>query len=136
MTYQVPASKASIKQNQFEFKMPAGKVADVAAAKKADPALFEEFEAARKKWEAHVAQFEKADTRTYSIPKMQFLRPNLVDKIDPEAPKVDVVRDLLEHYHPGFWDRFDDMSQALGFFEAWQAASGTELGESSASTDS
>ena len=97
--FQVPASKASIKQNQFEFKLP-------------------------------------GDRKTYTIPKMQFLKPNLIDELDPEKPKTDVVKSILEHYHPGLWESFDELSQATAFFEAWAQSSGVDLGESSASTDS
>lgn len=97
--FQVPASKASIKQNQFEFKLP-------------------------------------GDRKTYTIPKMQYLKPSLVDKLDPETPKTDTVKTILDFYHPGLWDGFDELSQATAFFEAWAAASSVQLGESSASTDS
>lgn len=98
MTYEVPASKASIKQNRFEFKLP-------------------------------------GDRKNYSVPKLQYLKPDLIDDIE-NKPKTDTVKAILEHYHPGLWSKFDDLEQARAFFENWAKASGISLGESSASTDS
>lgn len=100
MPYQVPPSKASIKQNQFEFKLP-------------------------------------GDRKTYSIPKLQYLKPSLIDRFeDGSTPKTDLLRSIFDHYHPGLWESFDDLDQARGFFDAWGEASGITAGESSASTDS
>jgi hypothetical protein len=97
--YTVPASKASIKQNRFEFKVP-------------------------------------GDRKVYSVPKMKFLKPSLILDIDQEQKKSGVLRRLLEVYHPGLFDQFDDISQVEALYNAWGEASGIQVGESSGSTDS
>jgi hypothetical protein len=96
--FTVPASKASIKQNRFEFKMP-------------------------------------GDRSTYSVPKLQFVKPSLVLQLDGNK-KADIVRLLLDHYVPDLTEKFESIEQLVALYEAWAEASGITPGESSASTDS
>lgn len=98
MVFTVPASKASVKQNRFEFKMP-------------------------------------KDPKTYSVPKMQFIKPSLIEALEGEAKSIG-VRKLLDAYHPGLFEKFEEQEQATKFFEAWAAASGIKPGESSDSSAS
>jgi hypothetical protein len=97
--FEVPASRASVKQNQFEFKIP-------------------------------------GDRKTYSIPKLQFLRPALLRQMDSMKNQVDRVYALIENYHPGLVDKFDDMEQLTALYTAWSEGSGITVGESSASSTS
>jgi len=97
--FEVPASKASVKQNQFEFKIP-------------------------------------GDRKTYSIPKLQFLRPSLLREMDSMKNQVDRVYALIENYHPGLVDKFDDMEQLTALYVGWSEGSGITVGESSASSTS
>lgn len=133
--FEVPASKASIKQNLFEFKMPGATEPDPEAAKAADPELFEEYEAARKKWEAHQAKHTRL-VKTFTVPKLQFLRPALLRQMDSLTNQVDRVFALLENYQPALVDQFDDMEQLTALYKAWSEGSGITVGESSASSTS
>lgn len=96
--FQVPASKASIAQNRFTFKLP-GKA------------------------------------KVYSMPKLQFVKPSLIEELDG-GDKMKIVRGLLDAYAPGVYDAIDDATQLQALYEGWAAASGMQVGESSASTDS
>ncbi|MCJ1687786.1 hypothetical protein [Rathayibacter sp. VKM Ac-2927] len=96
--FTVPASKASIKQNRFEFKLP-------------------------------------GDDTTYSLPKLQFVKPKLVLQISGSS-KADVVRLLMDHYIPDAFEQIESLEQLTALYEAWADASGITPGESSASTDS
>lgn len=98
MVYEVPASKASIKQNRFEFKVP-------------------------------------GDKKTYSVPKLQFLKPSLVQDVEEDNP-IRAMRAILDYYTPGVYEKFEDGEQVAGLFNAWAEGSGVDLGESSASADS
>ena len=114
MVYQVPPSKASIKQNRFEFQAPGSKkVHSVPRVQYIRPAFLRQIEA-------------------------------LTDGIEPgKEPPPDVAMALyraqvalFEHYIPGFVDLFDDSEQIGELLAAWQAESSISLGESSASADS
>ena len=96
MAFQIPASKRSIKQNRFEFKV---------------------------------------GNKTHSIPLLKFLPvraaelfengknlAGLIAAADEDATR-EVIRDL-------------DGEQLEALIEAWQEASGVEVGESSASSES
>ena len=96
--YQVPASKASVKQNQFDFKLP-------------------------------------GDKKTYSVPKLQFIRPSLMRDMDAMGNKIDRVYALLENYHPQLVDKFDGLDQVEAFYTAWAEGSGIGVGESSDSSE-
>lgn len=96
MVFQVPASKASVKQNRFEFAL---------------------------------------DGTTYSVPKLKFLKPHLVAGLEGQT-KLGAMLQLLEEYHPGVSSKIEDAEQMTALYEAWAAASGVDLGESSASSDS
>lgn len=96
--YEVPASKASIEQNRFQFHLP-------------------------------------DDPTVYSLPKLQFIRPSLM-KAMGGADAERVVLGLIEEYEPSIGDKFESLDQLLALYEAWGAASGINLGESSGSGDS
>jgi hypothetical protein len=97
--YTVPPSKASIKQNRFEFMVP-------------------------------------GDDKVYEVPKMRYLKPALIADLDQQEKKYAVLRSLLEVYHPGLFDSFEDLDQVESLYNAWGEASGIQVGESSASTGS
>lgn len=123
MVFKVPASKASIKQNQFEFEL------EVPGSN------------------------GKKKSKRFTLPKMQYISSDLRERMqrtsiplkaaidagiepDPadavEASKIQ--RELFEKYAPGLYELVtDDQIQALQ--AAWQEASGITLGESSPSAD-
>ncbi len=123
MVFQVPASKASINQNRFEFEL------DIPAAN------------------------GKSKKRKFSLPKMQFVSSDVrhrmqrvgvkIDSLQKEGETVDpalqveaaeIQRELIEKYAPGLYELVtDDQLQAIQ--EAWQEASNIGLGESSPSAD-
>lgn len=115
MTFQVPASKASIKQNQFEFTLPGGEHYVV-------PKM----------------QFLNADIRQ----RMSRIGADLKAVIDEggkpsplqSAELQQVQRELLENYAPGLYALVSD-DQVQAIFSAWQEASNITAGESSASAD-
>lgn len=122
--FQVPASKASIDQNRFEFDMPDGK--------------------------------------TYSIPKLQFIKPSLMKQLNGKDAEM-LVLGLVDEYYPAvpaqaavehvpatettpavlaqpavegrpaLSDEFESLDQLLALYEAWAEASGITMGESSGS---
>lgn len=75
------------------------------------------------------------DDTVYSVPKLQFVRPALVTRIEGGS-KVDAVKAVTDEYVPGLFDRFEDAEQLAGFYNAWAEASGISLGESSPSSAS
>jgi hypothetical protein len=119
--YVVPPSKASIRQNRFEFA-----VFDYDDA--GDPV--------------------DGTEQVFSFPKLQYLSPKLQRRLmaaaedigegnDPTPAQAAVLFELqvqiAEFYVPQFIDLFEDADQMNDVFLAWQAASGISLGESSAS---
>ena len=73
----------------------------------------------------------------YSVPKVEFLPPWLISAIGDDMNKVQVAKVVLD----AFFDfdvlkKFEDAVQLGEWFEAWQAASGVTMGESSASENS
>lgn len=115
MTFQVPASKASIKQNQFEFELPTGE-----------------------KFTVPKMQYLNADIRQ----RMSRIGADLKEVIDEggkpspiqAAELQQVQRELLENYAPGVYSLVSD-DQVQAIFAAWQEASNITPGESSASAD-
>lgn len=99
MAFAVPASKASIKQNRFEFTLPSDR------------------------------------TTKYSMPKLQYLKPSVLNLLDGKE-KNEIIVGLLEEYAPGVIDQLESLEQLTALYEAWAEASGISVGESSASTDS
>lgn len=114
-TFQVPASKASIKQNQWSFTLPTGE-----------------------KFTVPKMQYLNADIRQ----RMARIGADLKRIIDeggkPNPQQVaelqTVQRELLEKYAPGIYTLVSD-DQIEAIFSAWQEASGISVGESSASAD-
>lgn len=115
MTFQVPASKASIEQNQFKFSLPSGESFAV-------PLL----------------QYVNAGLRQ----RMAEVGVELKQIIDaggkPEPAQVvelqTIQRELLEKYAPGLYGLCSE-DQILAIQEAWQEASNITMGESSPSAD-
>ena len=126
MVFQVPASKASIKQNQFEFELP-----------------IEEIDEQGKK---------KKSKRRFSVPKMQYINSDLRERMQraslplqnaQEGDEIDaavqielsaIQRELFEKYAPGIYGLVTD-DQILAIQQAWQEASSITTGESSPSAD-
>lgn len=115
MAFEVPASKASIKQNQFTFKLPSGE-----------------------KFTLPKMQFISSDLRERmqraSLPIKAAIDAG--DQADPAAQveAAMIQRELFEKYAPGLYELVsDDQIQAIQ--QAWQEASGISLGESSPSAD-
>lgn len=114
MVYAVPPSKASIKQNRFEFTVPGSKkIYSVPKAQYVRPAF------------------------------LARLRALAADVPDGQEPPPEIAMELFNaqlemfsHYVPGFTDLFDDSEQIGELLVAWQAESSISLGESSASADS
>lgn len=128
MTFQVPASKASIKQNRFEFELP-------------------------NEYDGDGNPIAESGVETFSLPKMQYINADvrqrlvsitipLKDLIDaggkpsPEnvAELLEIQRELFERYAPGLYAKLGD-DQMLAVLNAWQAASSVTVGESSPSAD-
>lgn len=112
--YQVPNSKASIRQNQFEFKMPDGKKYNVPLLQYIKPSLALEF--------ADVEVTVDADGN------------KVADMHDASV----VVKLLFETYFPDLdlFAQFEDSEQFGAWMQAWTDASGVTLGESEASPKS
>lgn len=121
--FQVPASKASIGQNRFEFEF---------------------------------------GDKTYSIPKLQYLKPSLMKQLNGQDAEM-LVLGLVDEYYPAIpaepaveaveatestpavearpavagrpalSDEFASLDQLLALYEAWAEASGLTVGESSGS---
>lgn len=116
MVFEVPASKASIKQNQFEFKLPGSK----------------------KVYSIPKMQYISSDLRE----RMQRCGSHLKSVIDsggepdPEAMAEmgTIQRELFETYVPDLYEKVSD-DQIEAIQEAWQKASEITLGESSPSAD-
>jgi len=117
MTFEVPASKASIEQNQFKFKVPGEK------GKRSLPLLkFLPIGLRSKLAEAAgpIAAAQKADRK-----------PDTAD-----LEKIGTLQlALLEKYSPGVSDLLDT-DQLGALLVAWQEASGVTVGESAALPDS
>lgn len=114
MVYEVPASKASIKQNRFEFRVPGS----------------------RKTHSVPKVQYIKPS----ALRRLNELAAQVPDGEDP-SPQISQAiyteqMALFEHYVPGFEDMFEDSMQIGELFNAWQAESNISLGESSASSAS
>lgn len=115
MSFQVPASKASIKQNQFDFDLPTG----------------EHFTLPK-------MQYINADIQQRMSRIGAALKKVLDDGGKPtpqqSAELQEVQRELLERYAPGLYSLVEN-DQIQSIFEAWNEASSIGLGESSASAD-
>ncbi|QOI67659.1 tail assembly chaperone [Arthrobacter phage Orcanus] len=117
MTFEVPASKASIKQNQFEFKVPGERKARTLPLLKFLPVALSGrlSEAARPIAAAQEANREPAREDLAKLGTLQL--------------------ELLEKYSPGLTEVLDN-DQLGAVLVAWQEASGITVGESAALPDS
>ena len=114
MVYAVPPSKASVKQNRFEFTVPGSKkVHSVPKVQFVKPSFLREIE-----------------TLVAGIPDGQEPPP----EVSMALYRAQLA--MFEHYVPGFTDLFDDSEQIGSLMAAWQAESNISLGESSASSAS
>lgn len=123
MVFKVPASKASIKQNQFEFEL------EVPGSN------------------------GKTKTKRFVLPKMQYISSDIRERMQrttaPLKAAIDagqeptpeqqveasiIQRELFERYVPGLYELVTD-DQIRAIQEAWQEASSVEMGESSPSAD-
>lgn len=110
MVFEVPASRASIKQNQFEFKVPGE----------------------RKTRALPLLKFVPVGYRD----RLQRLaEPIREAQAAGETPSNEVLAafgsfqiDLLEKYAPGITDLMDD-EQLAALLKAWTEASGVSVGE-------
>lgn len=110
MAYEVPASKASIKQNQFEFKVPGE----------------------RKMRSLPLLQYMPIGFRT----KMGTVgaRIKAAQDAGTDPAREDLVElgglqlEMLEKFSPGL-DELLDSDQLGGLLKAWTEASGVTLGE-------
>lgn len=113
MTFTVPASKASLKQNRFEFTFASSP---------------------RKKHSVPKMQ--------YLAPRFaRRLKALMAEVTDPEnmtreqALAIDdLAVEVFDHYVPGFLDLCEDDEQVQAIIGAWSDASSVSLGESSASS--
>lgn len=117
MVFEVPASKASIKQNQFEFKVPGEKKTRALPLLKFLPV------GTNSKMAELAAPIKKAKDAG-----------NEPDRESLQAFGVFQIG-LLEKYSPGVTDVLDNeqLKELLG---GWQEASGISVGESPASAGS
>lgn len=113
-TFEVPKSKASIKQNRFEFKMPDGNKFSLPLLEFIKPSL------ALKLAELEVVTAEDGSQTT-----------------DMQAT-TGLVALIFETYFPGqkLFEQFDDAEQFAAWMQAWTDASGATLGKSEASQES
>jgi hypothetical protein len=100
-TFAVPPSKASHKQNRFEFTLP------------------------------------HRPGESFSIPKLKYLPIRIVSAASAEgADPILAMLDAFGDERTADAVRDLDAEQLEALVEAWQAASGVTVGESSASSDS
>lgn len=111
MVYQVPPSKASIKQNRFEFTVPGS----------------------RKVHTLPKVQY----LRPSDLATLQGLASEVGEGQTPTSEQAQRIYAaqlaIFDHYVPGFIGLFDDSEQIGALMAAWQAESNISLGESSAS---
>lgn len=116
MVFQVPAPKASIKQNRFEFKLPGDKKTYSLPKMQYLPAGI------------------KARMGSTSASLKRVLDEGGQPSLEQKLELQEIQRELLESQVPGLYDRVtEDQLQEL--VKAWQEASGISVGESSASAD-
>lgn len=93
--------------------------------------------AAKRSFEQNLFKFSLPgdDKKVYKLPKLQYIKPKLVADLDG-APKMQIIRALVDEYIPGLFDHFEDPDQLLALYNAWAEESGLSVGESSGSTGS
>lgn len=117
MVYEIPASKASIAQNRFKFKIPGEK----------------------KVYDLPLQQYINADLRD-RLGKAAAVVMRYKDSTDEPTPEESALvqaisREVLEHYVPDLYSKLDN-DQVNELAKAWGEASKVSMGESSASAGS
>lgn len=117
MVYEVPASKASIKQNQFEFKVPGE----------------------RKTRSLPLPKYLPIGWRSKMEDAGRPIKAAIDAGKDPAPEDLALLGSLqlemLDKYSPGLVDLMDE-EQLAELLKAWQAAGGITVGESVASASS
>lgn len=117
MTFELPASKASIKQNQFEFKVPGE----------------------RKTWSLPLLKFLPIGLRGKLADAARPIAAAQEAKREPDEADLEKLGglqlELLNRYAPGLVDLLDN-DQLGALLVGWQEASGVTVGESAALPDS
>ena len=117
MVYEIPASKASIKQNIFEFKVPGEK----------------------KPRSMPKQQFITGDLRARMAKVVVSIRRHQADGTEPGEENLlaiqELQREILEHYNPDLYKLLDS-EQIKDLLTHWGEVSSVDMGESSASADS
>jgi hypothetical protein len=113
MVFEVPASRASLKQNIFEFKVPGEKKTRSLPLLKFTPIGYRD-KLARYADPIRAAQDAGQDPEVEDLRKLGALQ-----------------LDMLERYSPGITDVMDD-EQLAALLKAWQEASRITVGESRA----
>lgn len=116
MVFQVPESRASIKQNVFEFKVPGSK----------------------KQWALPKMQYLNADQSerlTTLSARAKAQREAGVKDVELSAEIAHLQREVVEATCPGLYALLDG-EQMSALMQAWQEASTVSLGESSPSAQS
>lgn len=123
MVFKVPASKASLKQNVFEFEVPV----EAASGK-----------TKMRKFSVPKLEYVNADMRTRMAANGIELNSIIQagDKPSPEQMHAAemLTRELFDKYAPGLYELVDG-EQLQAIQGAWQEASGISMGESSPSAD-
>lgn len=75
------------------------------------------------------------DETIYSIPKLAYIKPDLLRKITGQELTSGILG-LIEEYNPGVTAKLEDSEQLGGIISAWSEESGISVGESSGSSTS
>lgn len=113
MVFEVPASRASLKQNVFEFKVPGERKTRSLPLLKFTPIGYRD-KLAKLAEPIRAAQDAGTDPATEDLRALGALQ-----------------LDMLERYSPGLTDVMDD-DQLAALLKAWQEASRISMGESRA----
>lgn len=123
MAFEVPKSRASLKQNQFEFTLPGRKKKYAMPYMQfltnglRDP-LIDVF----RELKTHMGEGEGMDAEAAARQLSQ----------DAQLRMQDLTREIFERYNPGIYAEMDQ-EQVVAVFNQWAAESQTTVGKSSAS---
>jgi hypothetical protein len=117
MVFEVPASKASQKQNVFEFQVPGEKKTRSLPLLKYTPIGY------------------RNRLATLARPIQEAQKAGQDPNVDDLRELGTVQLEILERYSPGITDVMDD-DQLAALLKAWQEASRISVGESPASAPS
>ncbi|PHP52595.1 hypothetical protein [Actinomyces ruminis] len=118
MPFRVPAAKASIKQNLFEFTIPGSKKVYSLPLMQYISADFSERLAVLASRVKSAEQHEDKDAMPLAM-----------------AESTSLQREIVEHYCPGLYERLSN-DQIGALMDAWRQESSVGLGESSPSAKS